>query len=61
MGWEEITDQFIIQRDIRGFEKHSFYIIKPNEYKNWHPAVAQADLQEFIKDMLEAAEVDGNE
>jgi hypothetical protein len=54
IGLEKITDKFSAQREIRGFEKDSFYIIKPNEYKNWHPAVAQVDLHEFLQDMMKA-------
>jgi len=54
VGAEKITDNFNIQRDIRGFQEDSFYIIKPNEYKNWHPAMAQIDLHEFLQDMLNA-------
>ena len=51
-GEEKITDAFYKQRDIRGFNETSFYVVKPNQYKNWHPAVAHGDLTEFIKAML---------
>jgi len=54
LGEEKITDRFYKQRDIRGFNKSSFYIIKPNQYKNWHPAVAHGDMAEFIEAMLKA-------
>lgn len=57
-GLEKITNDFSMQRDIRGFQKNSFYIIKPNEYKNWHPAVAQIDFHEFLQDMLEVESKD---
>ncbi len=53
-GEEKITDVFFKQRDIRGFNKASFYVVKPNQYKNWHPAVAHGDLSEFIEAMLKA-------
>jgi hypothetical protein len=46
-----------IQKDIKGFEKDSFYIIKPNEYKCWHRAVAWYDVAEF-KDKIEKAEIE---
>src|SRR5699024_8336631 len=45
-----------IQRDIKGFEKDSFYIIKPNELKSWHRARAWYDLAE-IKEALQQAEI----
>ncbi len=54
IGLEKITDKFLTQRDIRGFQTDSFFIVKPNEYKNWHPALAQVDLHEFLQDMMEA-------
>lgn len=43
-----------IQRDIKGFETTSFYVIKPNEYKNWHRTIARLDLSEFIDAMIKA-------
>lgn len=52
-----------IQKDLKGFEDNSFYIIKPNEYKCWHKAMAWYDVAEF-KETIEAAEFDhlnGNE
>ena len=54
------TDPFynlFIQKDIKGFEKDSFYIIKPNEYKCWHRAMAWHDVAE-VKELIEAAEVE---
>jgi hypothetical protein len=50
---ERMKDMYI-QRDIKGFEKTSFYVIKPNEYKNWHRAIARLDLSEFIDAMMKA-------
>ncbi|WP_345991340.1 DNA methyltransferase [Chryseobacterium sp. Chry.R1] len=43
-----------IQKDIKGFESDSFYIIKPNEYKCWHPAMAWYDVAEFKQAIQEA-------
>lgn len=45
-----------IQKDIKGFEQDSFYIIKPNEYKCWHRAMAWYDVAE-IKEAIEKAEL----
>lgn len=45
-----------IQKDIKGFEENSFYIIKPNEYKCWHRAMAWQDAAE-IRDKIEQAEL----
>ena len=52
MSLNEFTKDLYILRDIKGFEKNSFYIIKPNEYKNWHKSIARTDLNEFLEAML---------
>lgn len=44
---ENISNNLFMQKDLKGIEKTSFYIIKPNEFKNWHPAVAYLDYYEF--------------
>jgi hypothetical protein len=46
-----------IQKDLKGFEKDSFYIIKPNEYKCWHRAMAWYDVAEF-KEAIQKAELE---
>lgn len=53
-GHERITDKLFIQKDIRGFEKNSFYIFKPNEKKAWHKAMAYVDLNDFYDAILKA-------
>lgn len=52
------TKNLFIQKDIKGFEEdgNSFYIIKPNEYKCWHRAMAWYDVAEF-KEKIEEAEL----
>lgn len=46
------TDMFYQIKDVINFEENSFYIIKTNEFRNWHPAMAKIDLTEVINDML---------
>jgi N-6 DNA Methylase len=53
IGEEKIANVFYKQRDIRGFNNSSFYLVKTNQYKNWHPAIAYGDLAEFIDAMLD--------
>jgi hypothetical protein len=59
---EQITNTYdtsknlFIQKDIKGFESNSFYIIKPNEYKCWHKAMAWYDVAEF-KEAIQKAEL----
>lgn len=53
----EIAKDLYIQKDIKGFEENSFYIIKPNEYKCWHKAMAWYDIAE-IKETIQALELE---
>jgi hypothetical protein len=52
VAFEEITDKVFIQKDVKIINKKSFWVIKPNEYKCWHEAVAYLDLDEFIPALL---------
>ena len=45
-------ENLFIQKDIKGFETDGFYVIKPNEYKNWHEAIGYLDFYEFEKAIL---------
>lgn len=42
-----------VQKDIKGFTENSFYVIKSNEYKNWHPAIARLDIVEFMNKLMD--------
>lgn len=53
----KLSKDIFIQKDIKGFETDSFYIIKPNEYKCWHRAMAWYDVAE-IKQLIEADELE---
>jgi hypothetical protein len=48
----KINEQFYSLKDVLYFEENSFYFIKPNFYKNWHPAIAKLDLLEVIDQIL---------
>jgi hypothetical protein len=49
-------ENLFVQKDIKGFETDSFYVTKPNEYKNWHTAIGYLDFYEF-QDALLRSEV----
>ena len=51
---QRITNDLYIQKDVKGFEKTSFYVVKPNEYKNWHPAIAHLDVNEFYDTIMKS-------
>ena len=50
----DITNEIFIKKDIKGFNENSFFIIKTNEYKNWHKAIARLDVNEFSNAIWEA-------
>ena len=61
LGIEKISEKLFIQKDIRGFETNSFYIIKPNEKKLWHKAIAYLDVNEFVDAMFRSGKKSYNE
>lgn len=54
LTFSKVSNQIFSQKDIKGFEKKSFYIIKPDHYKLWHKAIAYLDLYEFQDAILKA-------
>ncbi|MCB0655770.1 MAG: N-6 DNA methylase [Saprospiraceae bacterium] len=52
IGTEKITDRLFIQKDVRGFEKDGFYIVKPNEKRLWYKAIGHLDVNEFADAMI---------
>lgn len=46
------NELFYSLKDIMCFDECSFCIIKPNYYKNWHPAIARLDLIELTDNIL---------
>ncbi len=50
----QTIENLFIQKDIKGFEKDGFYVVKPNEYKNWHKAIGYLDFYEFRDAILRA-------
>ena len=54
MGFKNISENLFLNKEIKGFEyeDNSFYIVKPNEFKLWHEAIAYYDLAEFENNKL---------
>jgi hypothetical protein len=52
------NELFYELKDVLIFEEDSFCIIKPNYYRNWHPAMARLDLMEVTEQIL--SDSDGN-
>lgn len=49
---QRISEGLYLRKDVRGFEKEGFYIVKPAERRLWHSAVAYVDVQEFADALL---------
>ncbi len=54
MAFQKVSNKLFIQKDVKGINKDSFYVIKPNQYKYWHRAIARLDIIEFENSMLES-------
>ena len=48
------NEKFYQMRDVFYFSSNSFYIIKPNRYKYWHPAMAEIDLADVMDQIMNA-------
>jgi len=54
LSYGKITHEIYIKKDIKGFNNDSFFVLKTNEYKNWHKAIARLDVNEFANAIWEA-------
>lgn len=54
MAFQKVSDKLFVQKDVKGIRKSSFYVIKPNQYKYWHKAIAHLDIIEFENTMIES-------
>ena len=52
LSTESLSDNLYLRKDVRGFEKEGFYIVKPCDQRLWHPAVAYVDVEEFVEAIL---------
>jgi hypothetical protein len=48
----KMNELFYSLKDVLFFEENSFFIIKPNYYKNWHPAIAMLDISDVTDSIL---------
>ena len=51
---EQLSNDVFVQKYVKGFEEDGFYIIKPNQCKYWHRAIAQNDINEFMSSLLKS-------
>ncbi len=50
----DTSHKIFVQKNLKGFEQDWFYIVKPNEYKCWHPAIAHRDAALFDHEIMMA-------
>ncbi|MPM24466.1 hypothetical protein SDC9_70948 [bioreactor metagenome] len=53
----KVNDLFYQLKDVINFSENSFYILKTDENKNWHPAMAKLDLADILDSVLTGNEV----
>ncbi len=53
---QEVSKNLYVQKDIRVFNETEFYIIKPNEMKCWHAAIAYSDLFAIREQMMKQSQ-----
>jgi hypothetical protein len=49
---KEVNSLFYQMKDVAFFSQSSFYILKNNECRNWHPAMAKLDLADALDSIL---------
>lgn len=54
LGIYKVCKNLYYQQDVRGFTPSSFYLVKPNERKVWHKALAYLDSMEFEEEIVKA-------
>jgi len=54
IAFQKVSNYLFIQKDVKGIRKNSFYVIKPNQYKYWHRAIARLDIVEFENSMVKS-------
>ena len=54
---DKVNDLFYQLKDVINFSEDSVYILKTDENKNWHPAMAKLDLADILDSILTGNEV----
>jgi hypothetical protein len=54
-AFKKISDGFIDQTDFIGFTNDGFWIVKPNQLRAWHPAIAHRDISRVLGQLMKNA------
>ena len=52
LGYEDLDDESLLQKGIRGMESEYFYVARFNQYKYWQPIMAYLDMSNFIHEFF---------
>lgn len=52
LGYEDLDDESLLQKGIRGMEAEYFYVARFNQYKYWQPIMAYLDMSNFIHEFF---------
>jgi len=53
-GFQKVSNELFIQKDVKVLKEKSFSVLKLNQYKYWHKAIARLDLNEFVDAMIKS-------
>lgn len=54
IGFQKVSNELFIQKDVKTLNRDSFSVLKINQYKYWHKAVARLDVIEFSEAMVQS-------
>ncbi len=54
IGFHKISNELFIQKDVKTLKRNSFSVLKINQYKYWHKAIARLDVVEFSEAMVQS-------
>ena len=54
IGFQKVSSDLFIQKDAKILNRKSFSVLKINQYKYWHKAIARLDVIEFSEAMLQS-------
>ena len=54
IGFQKVSAELFIQKDVKILKRDSFSVLKINQYKYWHKAVARLDIIEFSEAMVQS-------
>lgn len=54
-AFNKVSDGFMEQTDFIGFTEDGFWIVKPNQLRAWHPAIAHRDISRVLGELMKNA------